>query len=164
MIFPSPRAALQLSKILETHPVGSPYIVDVIRFSMHPESDVAPNWASFSAVLFPLDLLKQAMGFWRDTGTGISTRHAEFCLSQFDYLVSDSATTKAFCTVGEVGHRRTCYWAASSEPRRCVFISQWDECHIRTFGVFGLSCNGVQCCRIWVRNKDIPAREKRKNE
>jgi cystathionine gamma-synthase len=99
MIFPSPRAALQLSKILETHPVGSPYIVDVIRFSMHPESDVAPNWASFSAVLFPLDLLKQAMGFWRDTGTGISTRHAEFCLSQFDYLVPDSATTKAFCTV-----------------------------------------------------------------
>jgi cystathionine gamma-synthase len=82
IIFPSPRAALQLSKILETHPVDSPYIVDVIRFSMHPESDVAPNWASFSAILFPLDLLKQAVGFWRDTGTGISTRHAEFCLSQ----------------------------------------------------------------------------------
>jgi cystathionine gamma-synthase len=66
---------------------------------MYPESDAAPNWASFSAVLFPLDLFKQAMGFWRDTGTGISTRHAEFSLSQFDYLVSDSATTKAFCTV-----------------------------------------------------------------
>ncbi|GFF45535.1 probable cystathionine gamma-synthase [Aspergillus lentulus] len=99
MIFPSPRAALQLSEILENAPVDSPYIVDVIRFSMHPESDAAPNWASFSAVLFPLDLLKQAMGFWRDTGTGISTRHAEFCLSQFDYLVSDSATTKTFCAV-----------------------------------------------------------------
>ncbi|KAK2744989.1 hypothetical protein FQN57_004119 [Myotisia sp. PD_48] len=30
------------------------------------------------------------MGFWRDTGTGISSRHAEYCLKRFDYLKSDA--------------------------------------------------------------------------
>jgi cystathionine gamma-synthase len=43
-------------------------------------------------VLFPTTLKKQAMGIWMDTGAGMSTRHAEFCLGHVDYLASDSST------------------------------------------------------------------------
>jgi cystathionine gamma-synthase len=50
----------------------------------------ACHWANFSAVLFPFELLKEAMAFWRDTGSGLSTRHAEFCLDELDYLDCDS--------------------------------------------------------------------------
>ena len=30
------------------------------------------------------------MGYWRDTGAGLSTRNASFCLEEFEYLDSDS--------------------------------------------------------------------------
>ncbi|CRG91683.1 cystathionine gamma-synthase [Talaromyces islandicus] len=101
MLFRSAHAARQLSTTLENVPVDtcSAPGIDVVRFSTPLESDTTPNWANFSAVLFPLDLWKHAMGFWRDTGAGLSTRHAEFCLSQFDYLDSDSTTTKALRTL-----------------------------------------------------------------
>lgn len=49
-----------------------------------------PSWANFSAAVFPSDLMKEAMGFWRDTGTGLSSRQAIFCLQEFEYLDSDS--------------------------------------------------------------------------
>lgn len=47
-------------------------------------------WANLSAVLFHNDLRKKAMGYWRDTGARLSTRHASFCLEEFDCLDSDS--------------------------------------------------------------------------
>jgi cystathionine gamma-synthase len=52
------------------------------------------HWANFSAVLFHNDLRKEAMGYWRDTGAGLSTRHASFCLEELDYLDSDSVNPK----------------------------------------------------------------------
>jgi cystathionine gamma-synthase len=39
---------------------------------------------------FPFELLKEAMAFWRDTGSGLSTRHAKFCLGELEYLDCDS--------------------------------------------------------------------------
>lgn len=30
------------------------------------------------------------MGYWRDTGARLSTRHASFCVEEFDYLDSGS--------------------------------------------------------------------------
>ena len=36
------------------------------------------------------DQWKEAMTFWRDTGTGMSTRNAPFCLEELDYLESKS--------------------------------------------------------------------------
>lgn len=49
------------------------------------------RYLEFSIVLFPTTLTKQAMGFWMDSGAGMTTRHAEFCLAHVDYLVSDSS-------------------------------------------------------------------------
>ena len=48
------------------------------------------HWANFSAVVFHNDLGKNAMGYWRDTGVGLATRHASYCLEEFDYLDSES--------------------------------------------------------------------------
>ncbi|KAB8201771.1 hypothetical protein BDV34DRAFT_228963 [Aspergillus parasiticus] len=48
----------------------------------------ATHWASFTAVLFPCDMKKQAMAFWRDTGSGL---YATYCLEEFDYLDSTSS-------------------------------------------------------------------------
>ncbi|THC92703.1 hypothetical protein EYZ11_007810 [Aspergillus tanneri] len=72
-------------------------IIKIVRFFMPLESnwgDSATHWANFAAVLFPLDLKKQAMAFWRDTGSGLSTRHASYCLEELDYLDSDSSEPK----------------------------------------------------------------------
>jgi cystathionine gamma-synthase len=68
-------------------------VFKVARFFMPLESfqgATACHWANFSAVLFPFELLKEAMAFWRDTGSGLSTQHAGFCLGELDYLDCDS--------------------------------------------------------------------------
>ncbi|KAF4211743.1 hypothetical protein CNMCM8980_001821 [Aspergillus fumigatiaffinis] len=68
-------------------------MVEVVDFVMSPASDVEDGtayWAQFSVILFPDELWSEAMSFWRDTGTGISTRHALFCLEELCYLESKS--------------------------------------------------------------------------
>lgn len=70
-----------------------PQSLKTARFFMPPESSRGCptfHWANFSAVLVPSTLWKLAMAFWRDTGSGLSTRHAEFCMGQLDYLDCDS--------------------------------------------------------------------------
>lgn len=49
------------------------------------------HWASFSAAIFSSDLIEEAMAFWWNTGSGLSTRHAAFCLQGFDNVASDSS-------------------------------------------------------------------------
>lgn len=56
------------------------------HFFFIPEST---HWASFSAAIFSSDLIEDAMIFWRNTGSGLSTRHGTFCLQEFDYMESD---------------------------------------------------------------------------
>ncbi|KAF7585982.1 hypothetical protein BBP40_009754 [Aspergillus hancockii] len=89
------------AKILKISSSGSASMVELVHFVMPLESnmgDTSHHWANFTAVLFPSDQLKEAMGFWRDTGSGLSTRHAEFSLEELDYLDSDSATVLAYRT------------------------------------------------------------------
>lgn len=72
---------------------------DIIHFytPADPDIGVGPwSWASFSAVWMPSESWNKAMAFWRDTGSGISTRHAEFCLEVLHYLGSESSN-KEFC-------------------------------------------------------------------
>lgn len=72
----------------------TPPILETVRFYMPPESvreEGEIRWTNFSAVLFPENLWKSAMGVWRDFGTGVSTRHAEFCLDNLRYLDADSS-------------------------------------------------------------------------
>ncbi|PIG80112.1 hypothetical protein AARAC_011650 [Aspergillus arachidicola] len=95
MVFSSGAAGHQCATVLKTLPSENPFTIEVVRFVMPLESnlgDTSSHWANFTAVLYPSDLLKAAMAFWRDTGSGLSTRHAEFCLEEFDYLDSDSST------------------------------------------------------------------------
>lgn len=95
MVFSSATAArrcLTTLRASRTH-VENPTVLEVARFFMPLESfqgATACHWANFSALLFPFELLKEAMAFWRDTGSGLSTRHAEFCLGELDYLDCDS--------------------------------------------------------------------------
>ena len=72
---------------------GDQAVAEVVEFVMPPASDLGDgtaHWASFTAVLFPEDQWKAAMTVWRDTGTGMSTRNAPFCLEELDYLESKS--------------------------------------------------------------------------
>ncbi|KAF7615853.1 hypothetical protein AFLA_009359 [Aspergillus flavus NRRL3357] len=94
-IFSSGAAGHQCATVLETLPSENPFTIKVVRLVMPLESnlgDTSSHWANFTAVLYPSDLLKAAMAFWRDTSSGLSIRHAEFCLEEFDYLDSDSST------------------------------------------------------------------------
>lgn len=52
---------------------------------------------NFSVVLIPSDSWNKAMILWRDTGSRLSTRHAEFCLEVLDYL-SSASSNKDLCT------------------------------------------------------------------
>ncbi|KAB8255173.1 pyridoxal phosphate-dependent transferase [Aspergillus pseudonomiae] len=95
MVFSSAAAGQQCATVLKTLPCENPFAIEVVRFVMPLESnmgDTSAHWANFTAVLYPSDLLNAAMAFWRDTGSGLSTRHAEFCLEELGYLDSDSAT------------------------------------------------------------------------
>lgn len=55
--------------------------------------DETKEWSTFYALLFPVAYLIDVMGHWRDTGSGMSSRQAEYCSEVFDDLKSDSANT-----------------------------------------------------------------------
>lgn len=101
MIFFSTTAARKCIASLKASPAYSENpSVETVQFFMPPESKLEEsptNWADFSAILLPSELWKDAMAFWRDTGTGLSSRHAKFCLEELDYLDSDSPKSE-FCT------------------------------------------------------------------
>lgn len=68
-----------------------------IKFSYRHEGngDVAcvtehDRWAKFYAVVYDISLVPEAMNFWRETGDGISSRHAAFVLELFPILLSES--------------------------------------------------------------------------
>lgn len=102
MLFSSPTNARKCATSLReasSDPENTPES-DIIHFYAPADPDSgfkSWSWASFSAVLMPDESCKKAMAFWRDTGSGLSTRHAEFCLEVLDYLSSESSN-KEFCT------------------------------------------------------------------
>ncbi|KAE8136498.1 pyridoxal phosphate-dependent transferase [Aspergillus pseudotamarii] len=95
MVFRSANAARLCAADLQAVASDSQFrVLQTVQFVMPLESNwgsSATHWANFTAVLFPGDLKKQAMAFWRDTGAGLSTRHATYCLEELDYLDSDSS-------------------------------------------------------------------------
>lgn len=94
MMFSSKHAARKCIASLKASPAYSENMfVETARFYMPPESNMGESqlhWANFSTIILPSELWKDAMAFWRDTGTGLSSRHAEFCLKELEYLDSDS--------------------------------------------------------------------------
>lgn len=64
----------------------------IVTFSLDTDAeDTAQSWATFHAVLFPEELLDHATAFWRDTGDGMSTRHALYCMDLLPCLTSKSS-------------------------------------------------------------------------
>lgn len=98
MIFFSESAARKCIASLKASPAYSENpVVEAVEFFMPSESNMGESqtdWANFSAILLPSELWKNAMAFWRDTGTGLSSRHAEFCLGELVYLDSDSSNPR----------------------------------------------------------------------
>ncbi|KAL4985770.1 pyridoxal phosphate-dependent transferase [Aspergillus falconensis] len=94
MVVNSAKAGRECASFLHTESMEKQLRLEVVRFFMPAESNIkntaGMHWANFSAVLFHGDLRKKAMCYWRDTGAGLSTRHASFCLEEFEYLDSDS--------------------------------------------------------------------------
>ncbi|KAE8378974.1 pyridoxal phosphate-dependent transferase [Aspergillus bertholletiae] len=98
MMFSSKDAARKCIVSLKASPTYSEHLsVEIVRFCMPAESNLRKSpvhWANFSAVLLSPELWKDAMAFWRDSGAGLSSRHAEFCLEELGYLDSDSSNPK----------------------------------------------------------------------
>ncbi|KAI9044655.1 uncharacterized protein KD926_011625 [Aspergillus affinis] len=97
MVFGSDTAARKCAGILGSKGLCYEHRapLHVVRFFMPPESNSGKatfHWANFSVVLLPSDRWKDAMTFWRDTGSGLSTRHAEYCRGEMEYLDSGSST------------------------------------------------------------------------
>lgn len=61
------------------------------------------KWAAFSVVLFQESHEEAAFEFWEWFGDGISSRHAEFCVSLLSFMDSDSDRS-GYQTVGPASH------------------------------------------------------------
>lgn len=61
------------------------------------------KWAAFSVVLFHESHEEVAFEFWEWFGDGISSRHAEFCVSLFSFMISDSDSSE-YQTVGPASY------------------------------------------------------------
>ncbi|KAE8147519.1 cystathionine beta-lyase [Aspergillus avenaceus] len=84
MIFPSSGSASRCIEYL--YGKTTPENLRTVSFSISepsPEglSPEEAKWACFEAVIYPNDLQPEAMAFWRQSGDGISSRHAEYVLS-----------------------------------------------------------------------------------
>lgn len=91
MVFPSTYIAAYCAQSLRESKLEAS--VTTIRFFLpcdHTIDTESAKWTDFSVVLFPTELTKESMLVWMDTGAGITTRHADFCLKNFDLLESDS--------------------------------------------------------------------------
>ncbi|KAJ5642244.1 pyridoxal phosphate-dependent transferase [Penicillium lividum] len=66
--------------------------VEIAQFSLPQEEQGLEDmpWLGFHAVIFPKSLDGEALVQWRDAGTGVCSRHAEYCIQNFDYLRSES--------------------------------------------------------------------------
>ncbi|KAL4798542.1 pyridoxal phosphate-dependent transferase [Aspergillus venezuelensis] len=100
MVFASATAAsecIDAIKKLESEAQDPKSFAETVRFCMPADSNVdgrsGSHYADFSAVLLTPNLWKKAMAFWRDTGSGLSTRHAEYILTEIDYLNPDRVGT-----------------------------------------------------------------------
>ncbi|GAP90071.1 putative cystathionine gamma-synthase [Rosellinia necatrix] len=107
MIMASMPAALRLTKSLEAKKADG-FVSPCIHFGVPPTAAVDAQdkensrWAAFHVVLYSSKLTPEAMSFWRETGDGISSRHAEYALRWFPVLESQCADI-SFCTKPTMG-------------------------------------------------------------
>ncbi|KAL8825718.1 MAG: hypothetical protein Q9191_004247, partial [Dirinaria sp. TL-2023a] len=105
MIFPSEEAAARCMSTFKNKDSTLP--LRSIRFLLSSRIDApeVAKWASFSAVLYHQTLEYEAAQFWEHFGDGISSRHALFCLAQFQFLDSEPADSRTgFSTAATSSH------------------------------------------------------------
>lgn len=96
MVFVSAQAAKRCMDLLSKSVTdGSKALC--VHFSQPEEKTIDGFWALFYVVIYSTHHSTIASRYWRDSGDGISTRHAEFCLLWFEYLESKSSN-RDFCT------------------------------------------------------------------
>ncbi|KAJ5287762.1 Pyridoxal phosphate-dependent transferase major region subdomain 2 [Penicillium angulare] len=96
LVLPSLPSAVRCLKALQEAGTLDGTVTSV-QFS-HPEkSSLEASWLEFYTIVYPVEHFRTALTYWTDSGDGISTRHAEFCLGWLDYLQSNSSNA-AFCT------------------------------------------------------------------
>ena len=93
MIFPTKGGAEQcLAELNACRPRD--HLLELASFAIPgmPQNSISDgcSWAAFHVVLYSPNLSQNAAAFWRDTGNGITSRHAEYCHIWLDYLASDS--------------------------------------------------------------------------
>ncbi|PNP82833.1 hypothetical protein FNYG_04064 [Fusarium nygamai] len=72
-----------------------------VRFrSPVPGPATSTLYLAFSALLVPHGFRADLMDIWVNLGTGITTRHAEYCLNHFDELISTSSLSR-YTTLAE---------------------------------------------------------------
>ncbi|KAF5706283.1 cystathionine gamma-synthase [Fusarium mundagurra] len=92
-IFPSSEDASDYAAQLRANGVEAHHI----RFcSPVPGPVTSTLYLAFSALLVPLGSRAHVRGIWVNLGTGITTRHAEYCLDHFDELVSISSLPRYY--------------------------------------------------------------------
>lgn len=96
MIFPTKGGAARcLAELKASDSEGS--VLETARFALPglPQASSSEDayWTAFHVVLYSTSLAGDAAAFWRDTGDGITSRHAEHCHARLDYLESDSVNT-----------------------------------------------------------------------
>lgn len=100
--FPSPEATERfISRLQREDPTVS---VQTARFHLpHEAAPEIAKWAAFSVVLFHESHEEVAFEFWEWFGDGISSKHAEFCVSLFSFMNSNSDQSE-YRTVGPASH------------------------------------------------------------
>ncbi|RGP70045.1 cys met pyridoxal phosphate-dependent [Fusarium sporotrichioides] len=93
LVFPSAWVANLCIENLRISSPDTNSMMRCIRFVVPNSKGVKTEdiYLAFSVVLFPTSLKKSAMSVWMDTGAGMSTRHAEYCLQHFESLVLDTS-------------------------------------------------------------------------
>lgn len=100
--FPSREAAERFVARLQKEDSTAP--AHLARFQLpHEANPEMAKWAAFSVVLFQESHEEVAFEFWEWFGDGISSRHAEFCVSLFSFMNSDSDRSE-YQTVGPASH------------------------------------------------------------
>ncbi|OBS25878.1 hypothetical protein FPOA_06412 [Fusarium poae] len=102
LVFPSLRVANLCAKAMRLLAPDDVPRIHTVRFV--PSKDKVPQeeetYLVFSVVLFPARLKKSAMSIWMDTGAGMSTRHAEYCLEHLYSLTEDHLLLRYEATNG----------------------------------------------------------------
>ncbi|KAL3478455.1 pyridoxal phosphate-dependent transferase [Aspergillus californicus] len=87
-MFPTSTSCTQCMEAMgNANPEKSPDI-HMVRFLFPGAEDTA--WFGFSVLLYPTDLEKHMMDFWRDSGKIMTPRHAEYCSENMHLMATDS--------------------------------------------------------------------------